>query len=156
MRDVLVDSNVLVLFLAGKINAGRIGQYCRNNLYGKDDYEYLVTLIGAYDRIVTCPNVLTEVDNLLNGITGDDKYEYLKLTKAIYQSSIEKYIASLQASQNSYFDDLGLADSVVLLMAQECDLLISADSRLCDYAKAFGMKVFDFKEYINSKLYGLV
>jgi hypothetical protein len=95
---------------------------------------------------------LTEVDNILNRITGEDKYKYLTLVKAIYKQTMEKYIKTEAVSQNWFFDTLGITDSAILMMAKESELLISGDSSLCDYAKSLNIKTFDFKEYINNRL----
>jgi hypothetical protein len=152
MRDVIIDSNIFILFLAGQINENRIKNYTRNSLYTKDDYNILLNIISDYDRIITSPNIFTEVDNILNRITGDDKYKYLVLVKTIYKQTVEKYIKTENVSENWYFDSLGVTDSAILMMAKDCELLISGDSSLCDYAKSLGIKTFDFKEFINSRL----
>jgi hypothetical protein len=151
MRDVIIDTNIFILFLAGQINENKIGVYTRNSLYTKEDYYFLLNIIANYDRIITCPNILTETDNILNRIGGEDKYKYLVLVKAIYKQTIEKYIKTEIISQNWFFDTLGITDSAILMMAKESDLLISGDSSLCDYAKSLNIKTFDFKEYINGK-----
>lgn len=152
MRDVIIDTNIFILFLAGQINENRIKNYTRNSLYTKDDYYFLLNILSRYDRIITSPNILTEVDNILNRLTGEDKYKYLLLVKRIYIQTIEKYIKTETVSKNWYFDTLGITDSVILMMAKESELLISGDSSLCDYAKSLNIKTFDFKEYLNSKL----
>jgi predicted nucleic acid-binding protein len=152
MRDVIIDTNIFILFLAGQINENRIKNYTRNSLYTKEDYYFLLNILSHYDRIITSPNILTEVDNILNRITGEDKYKYLILVKTIYKQTMEKYIKTEIISQNMFFDTLGITDSAILMMAKESDLLISGDSSLCDYAKSLNIKTFDFKEYINSKL----
>ena len=151
MRDVIIDTNIFILFLAGQINENRIKNYTRNSLYTKEDYYFLLNLLSNYDRIITSPNILTEVDNILNRITGEDKYKYLILVKTIYKQTIEKYIKTETISQNWYFDTLGITDSSILMMAKESELLISGDSSLCDHAKSLNIKTFDFKEYINSR-----
>jgi hypothetical protein len=152
MRDVIIDTNIFILFLAGQINENKIKNYTRNSLYTKEDYYLLINILSNYDRIITSPNILTEVDNILNRITGEDKYKYLLLVKTIYKQTIEKYIRTETISQNWYFDTLGITDTAILMMAKESELLISGDSSLCDYAKSLNIKTFDFKEYINSKL----
>ena len=151
-RDVIIDSNIFILFLTGQINENKIKNYTRNSLYTRDDYNLLINILSNYDRIITSPNIFTEVDNILNRITGEDKYKYLILVKKIYNQTIEKYIKTETVSQNWYFDTLGITDSSILMMAKDCELLISGDSNLCDYAKSMNIKVFDFKEYINSRL----
>jgi predicted nucleic acid-binding protein len=152
MRDVIIDTNIFILFLAGQINENKIQNYTRNSLYTRDDYYLLLNIVANYDRIITSPNILTEVDNILNRITGEDKYKYLILVKNIYKHTIEKYIKTEAVSQNWFFDALGITDSSILMMAKECELLISGDSGLCDYAKSLNIKIFDFKEYLNKKL----
>jgi hypothetical protein len=111
-----------------------------------------LNILSDYDRIITSPNILTEVDNILNRITGEDKYKYLLLVKTIYKQTIEKYIKTETVSRNWFFGALGITDSAILMMAKESALLISGDSSLCDYAKSLSIKTFDFKEYINSRL----
>ncbi|GHT82933.1 hypothetical protein FACS1894137_02820 [Spirochaetia bacterium] len=152
MRDVIIDTNIFILFLVGQINENKIKNYTRNSLYTKEDYYFLLNILSNYDRIITSPNILTEVDNILNRITGEDKYKYLVLVKTIYKQTLEKYIKTDIVSQNWFFDSLGITDSAILMMAKESELLISGDSSLCDYAKSLNIKTFDFKEYINSRL----
>jgi predicted nucleic acid-binding protein len=152
MRDVIIDTNIFILFLAGQINENRIKNYTRNSLYTKEDYYLLLNILSHYDRIITSPNILTEVDNILNRITGEDKYKYLILVKAIYKQTLEKYIKTETISQNWYFEALDITDSSILMMAKESELLISGDSSLCDHAKSLDIKTFDFKAYINSRL----
>ena len=152
MRDVIIDTNIFILFLVGQINENRIKNYMRNSLYTKEDYYFLLSVLADYDRIITSPNILTEVDNILNRIGGEDKYKYLVLAKTMYKQTIEKYIKTEKITQNWYFDSLGITDSSILMMAKDCELLISGDSSLCDHAKSLNIKTFDFKEYINSKL----
>ncbi|GHU87425.1 hypothetical protein AGMMS49944_30390 [Spirochaetia bacterium] len=152
MRDVIIDTNIFILFLVGQINENKIKNYTRNSLYTKEDYYFLLNILSNYDRIITSPNILTEVDNILNRITGEDKYKYLVLVRTIYKQTIEKYIKTDIVSQNWFFDSLGITDSAILMMAKESELLISGDSSLCDYAKSLNIKTFDFKEYINSRL----
>jgi hypothetical protein len=151
MRDVILDSNIFILFLAGQINENKIERYTRNSLYTKEEYYFLLNILAGYDKIITSPNILTEVDNILNRITGEDKYKYLVLAKAIYKQTIEKYIRTETVAQNWFFDTLGITDSSILMMAKDCELLISGDSRLCDHAKSLNIRTFDFKEYLNRK-----
>ncbi|GHU07995.1 hypothetical protein FACS1894151_03190 [Spirochaetia bacterium] len=152
MHEVLLDTNVFILFLAGQINQNRIPQYCRNSRYSRSDYYFLVDMIKKFDHIVTSPNILTEVDNILNRLNGLDKAVYIALAGNIYTHSIEKYLHSKQVAQEWYFESLGLTDSAVLIMARSCDLLISADSVLCDYARSLGINTFDFEEYKQNQI----
>ncbi|MCL2064122.1 MAG: hypothetical protein FWG98_07080 [Candidatus Cloacimonetes bacterium] len=153
MRDVIIDTNIFILYLVGQINKNRIKDYSRDQSYSEEDYFYLLNLLSKYDRLITSPNILTEVDNILNRISGEDKNKYLSIVKKTYQQTIEKFMETNLVSQNWYFDILGLTDSVIIMMAKKSDLLISGDSKLCDYAKALGINIFDFKEYQNKQIF---
>jgi hypothetical protein len=153
MRDVLLDTNVFILYLAGQINPNRIPQYCRNELFTKAAYTALQEMVRPFERLVNSPNILTEVDNILNRIHGTDKTRYLSLVKHSYSQSVEKYLHSESVARRWYFDGLGLTDSAILMMAADCDLLISADSTLCDYARSLKLPVYDFGAYLNSMLH---
>ena len=160
MREIVLDSEIFTLYLAGQINENRIDGYTRNSLWEIEDYYILTDLLRQENQdkesiIITTPNILTEADNFLNRISGEDKYKYLKLVKNIYQKSIEKYIESKSALGDEIeycFDKLGLSDFAVLKVAKESDLLISADSSLCDHAESIGIKIFDFKKYKSRQL----
>ena len=63
------------------------------------------------------------------------------------------YIKTIEAIRHYAFYDLGITDSIVLLMAKECDLLISGDSKLCDYARSLELPLIDFKGMVNDFSY---
>ena len=105
-------------------------------------------------ELIICPNITTEVDNLLNNTyQGYYKEKYVNLSKEIYKKSVEVYIKTIEAVDRYTYYDLGITDSVILLMAKNCDLLISGDSKLCDYARSMDIPLLDFKGIINQHFY---
>jgi len=150
MKTLVLDTNIFILFIIGTISPDKINSDRRTSIYKKEHYDYLLNIMKQYKNIITCPNIFTEVDNLLNQhFWGEKKLVYLKLLKEILDKSIEKYYASKDTVQDWIFEEVGLTDSVIIKMALESDLLISGDSALCEIAKSFGVQVFDFKEYVN-------
>jgi rRNA-processing protein FCF1 len=102
--------------------------------------------------LIILPNVWTEVDNLLNNFGGDQKFKYIKIIIETIKSTSEKFIDSIKGAESESFYDLGLTDSLILDYAKECDLLITSDSTLSDYAIANGIKVFDVVKNRNERL----
>ena len=89
MREVILDTNIFTLFLIGKINPLRIQNHRRTSTYTIKHYEFLLKLLNKFDSILFCPNIATEVDNLLNdNLFGEEKYEYILLTKEIFSKSV--------------------------------------------------------------------
>jgi predicted nucleic acid-binding protein len=153
MREVILDTNIFILFLIGKINPLKISNHRRTSTYTTKHYEFLLELLDKFDSILFCPNIATEVDNLLNeNLVGEDRHKYLIFTKDIFSKSVEKYLETKNVVHDWHYDSIGITDTAIIKMAKNCDLLISGDSKLCDFAKAEGINVFDFKEYINSFL----
>lgn len=153
MDNVILDSNVFILFLVGQIDPDKISSHKKTSIYTKDHYEYLLDLITPFDNILICPNITTEIDNHLNTFRGDHKRKYLYLTRKIFKKSIEQYTRTVSAVNTMHYDEIGITDSVILLMAKHCDLLVSGDSKLCDHANAEGINLFDFKNYVNETTY---
>lgn len=149
MSTLLLDTNVFIIYLSGLVNLNRIGEYSRNSFYNKNDYKHIASIIKKYDHILVSPNIKTEIDNILNHLRGDDKYNYTQLVREILNNSSEEYVKSVKGASNQLFRELGLSDCVILDMAKNVDLMVSADSQLCDYAKAQGINVLDYQEYKN-------
>ena len=83
MSDIVLDSNAFILYIVGRINPETISFHKRTSLYTAEDFYYLQELISNYDRIITCPNVLTEVDNLLaiaNYVISQNRWIFRCLT----------------------------------------------------------------------------
>jgi hypothetical protein len=58
---VLIDSNLLLLLMIGAIDRDRITTFKRTQKYSSDDFELLQQLVSKFSKIVTTPQILTEV-----------------------------------------------------------------------------------------------
>lgn len=153
MKEVILDTNVFILYIVGQINPARISKHKRTSIYTKEHYAHLLSVVQGYDRLLICPNIATEVDNLLNNFSGEDRNTYLSVSRQVFKASAEKYIETAAASDTYFYPEVGLTDAAVLSMARQCDLLISGDSRLCDHARSVNIPLFDFKAYVNETSY---
>ena len=147
-----IDSNVLVILILGLIDPNLIGKDKRTSIYEKEDFYDLLNVIGAIDKLVVLPNIWTEVDNLLNHISGSYKYQYIEKITSTIRVTSEEYVKSYVATQSQSFINLGLTDSLIMDLAKKCDFLITDDSRLSDSARANGILVYDIKSIRNEKL----
>lgn len=149
---ILIDTNALIILILGLIDRRLIDTHKRTSIYEEQDYYDLLSVIVEIENLIVLPNVWTEVDNLLNGFNGEQKHQYItKITETI-KSTSEQFMSSLIGVNSDSFFDLGLTDSLLLNLAKECDLLITSDSNLSDYAIANGIKVFDVVKNRNSRL----
>ena len=149
---ILIDTNSLILLLVGIIDPNLIKQNKRTSIYEEQDFNDLLIFIGDINNLVVLPNVWTEVDNLLNNIHRNYKYQYIEKITLIIKSTTEKFLESSTATENQVFFDLGLTDTLLLEYAKECQFLITLDSALSDYAIANGIRVYDIVKNRNNRL----
>lgn len=151
MTDLLIDTNSLVLYILGSTNPNYLKsnrKHARISAFDQRHYDLINGLIQTHDRLITSPNVWTEVDNLCtNYIHGDDKYTYINIMKVIINQSVEKYIETKESiSDPTQFYHIGITDSIILKLAESCKTLITADSMLADFARSRSITVIDMKQ----------
>lgn len=148
----LIDTNSLLIFIVGLINPKLINTHKRTSIYEEQDFYDLASVINDTKSLVILPNVWTEVDNLLNNFNKGYKVKYVKQVTVPIKSTSEKFLESKIAIESSAFYDLGITDSLLLECSKKCELLITSDSMLSDYALANGIKIYDLVKNRNKRL----
>jgi len=148
----LIDANALIILLLGLIDPKLINKHKRTSIYEEQDFNDLVAFVGDIKELVVLPNIWTEVDNLLNNFSGNYKVKYIEQITNTIKLTTEKFIQSKTATESVGFYDLGLTDSLLLEYSKDCELLITSDSSLSDYAIAHGITVFDLVKNRNDRL----
>ncbi|MFC3415767.1 PIN domain-containing protein [Algoriphagus hitonicola] len=149
---IFVDTNALILLIVGLIEKSLIASHKRTSIFESDDFENLAFLIGDLGKIVTTPNVLTEVDNLLNNFQKGHRWDYYLVIRELIAKSTEKFLESKKIIDFDSFFEVGLTDSGVLEICKNCNFLITGDSKLADYPNAYGIKVVDLVKIRNERL----
>lgn len=150
---IFIDTNALVVLLIGLMDARLLKTHKRTSIYDEKDFQNLVEFIGDFRKLVVLPNIWTEVDNLLNDFGGNQKYIYVEKIKMLINTLNEEVISSIKATECETFFHIGLTDSLVIECAKKCKLLITSDSSLSDYARAYGIKVYDMVKIRNEREY---
>ncbi len=148
---ILIDTNALIILVLGLMDPRQIKNHKRTSIYEEKDFYELVNAIGTFDRLMTLPNVWTETDNLLNNFKNSHKYNYYLVVKKLVSETSEKYLSTSRALLNDSFLELGITDSLILEIGEDCEFIITSDSKLSDYAIANGIKVYDVVKMRNSR-----
>lgn len=149
---ILIDANALIVLLIGTIDPKLLSTHKTTSIYEEQDFYDLLAVIGDLRNLVVLPNVWTEVDNLLNNFSGNYKFPYIEAITNTIANTTEKYIQAIEATRSYEFFELGLTDSLLLIHARNCKLLITSDSKLSDYATAYGLAVFDLVQNRNKRI----
>ncbi|MBI1743856.1 hypothetical protein HYR54_12440 [Candidatus Acetothermia bacterium] len=128
-KGALVDSNLLLLYFIGKYEKNLITVHKRTKKYTIKDFEIVERIFHLFSKIVTTPNILTEVSNLSgqSGSLKKIKDKYFEHFKNQIETLDENYIQSRNACQVNYFASLGLTDTAILLAAKDNYLVFTDD-----------------------------
>jgi hypothetical protein len=143
-REVLLDANLLVLWVIGTVRPDQLGQHKRVRDYQLADFHLLCGLLAQHDRLRTTPNILTEVSNLLEDRKNPENL-YLAKLGAMIQDSSENYLPATDVTaRNPIFCRLGLSDTTTLELARDGCSVITADLDLYLALVNSGAEVVNF------------
>ena len=81
--SLLVDTNLLVLFVVGAVNRNRIATFKRTRQYTKADYDLLLRVLQGFKRLYTVAHVMAEVSNLSDLVGAEGRQARLVLKEYI-------------------------------------------------------------------------
>jgi rRNA-processing protein FCF1 len=141
---LLIDTNILLLLLAGRFDRRLIGNFKRLAQFNDSDFDVLQALVSRYQRLLTTPNILTEVSSFANQLP--------EVTRAAFFGNLadelvlldERYVASRETAPGEDLRRLGLADAVTAVCAREGILVLTDDFRLAQTLRKRGLHVLNF------------
>ena len=143
-KGILVDSNLLLLMFIGYLNKDHITRFKRTQKYLPEDFELLNALLTTFDKIITTPNILTEVSNLANSLSEDYKIHFGHIFSQSIDSLNENYLESKLVINSKELLNFGLTDSVILKLVRGKYLLLTDDLKLYHHATGNGVDAINF------------
>lgn len=153
MRALLLDTNVLLLYLIGNADASRVGGK-RLQDFDLQDLERLNRFVTKRTRFVTLPNILTETSNLI----GSGKQELMvggSLLLAHFCSQVDEvYVESADAAALPLYQRLGLTDAAIWKMSNSAVKVLTCDNELHGLLIAKRIDVVNLRHFRTPKLLG--
>jgi hypothetical protein len=144
-KRLLIDTNLLVLWVIGAMNPNQISTFKRTNQYSSEDYKLLLSFIDRFRVILTTPSILTEASNLLEGYTYKGQYA-LSLLERIAQKTQEVFHSSssiMDIHSTSYLK-FGLSDALIHRVALDDCIVLTDDLNFCSYLQGQGLLAINF------------
>jgi hypothetical protein len=137
--------SLFLLFVIGSYDSNEIPKFKRTQTFVPEDYFTLIRIVDLYDKILTTPNILTEVSNL----TGQIKEYQISDCFNIFSKSIELldeyYFTSIDVSKRNEFINYGLTDtSIIHLMNENECMVLTDDFKLYNYLSSQGLDAINF------------
>jgi hypothetical protein len=128
-KGVLVDTNLLVLFLVGSVNKRRIGEFKRTQNFTVEDFDLLSQLIPWFGTLVTTPHVLSQVSDLTD-LPGKDLHAVRRLFNILVEQMEESYHLSRVFVTHDLFSRLGVTDAAIATVCSTGILVLTTDLNL--------------------------
>lgn len=108
-----------------------------------EDFELLTIFLRQFARIVTTPNILTEVSNLSNALPEAKKAEYFTWFANRLTLLKEEYVRS-EVAFGSRWAKFGLTDAAIAEIARNRYLVLTDDFRLSQALQDEGIDTLNF------------
>lgn len=143
-RGVLIDANLLVLYLVGHVNRKRIANFRRTQSFTLKDFDLLVGLVNYLGpRIVSTPHVLSQTSDLTK-LNGDELRAVRDLMKALVEKIEEQYDPAKDLVSHPLFARLGLGDAGIATVCSKKILVLTTDLALWIGLQNLGVDAVNF------------
>jgi hypothetical protein len=141
---ILVDSNLLLLLLAGLCDRSLVTKLKRLNAYRLEDFDLLFSFCRLFERTVTTPHILTEVSNLSEKGEASVVRLFFEFLSRHFMKLHEHYEQSAVLAQDTLFVRFGLADSGLSKASADGLLVLTDDLRLYAALERRGAPAINF------------
>jgi len=143
-RGLLVDTSLLLLFLVGVLDPGRIERFKRTKSFTIEDFGVLKRMVLFFTRVVTTPNILTEVSNLLRQLPEGTREESSSVFSKAVDKINEEYTSSRDLAAQNHFPKFGLTDSSIIETCRLRYLVLTVDLPLFAFLTNSGLDAINF------------
>ena len=143
-KGIIIDTNILLLYLIGRVNRERIPRFKRTAQFTPEDYDILLELVSKFKKVITTLNILTEVNSLANQLGEPERSRCLVMFTRLISQIEEKYFESSTVAGYESFSRFGLTDCGIILLAKNKYLVLTDDLKLHLYLKALGIDTINF------------
>ena len=143
-KGLVIDSKPLLLYFVGLYDPGQIARFKRTQTYTIEDFHLLQRFVTCFRRVVTTPNILTEVSNLSGQLPEPIKSAYFRDLKKHVGVVHERYRPSRLVCQNPHFVRFGLTDSAIVDLSMKKYLVLTDDLPFYGLLQRLGIDAINF------------
>lgn len=153
-KGILIDTNLLLVYFVGSYDPLLIPKFKRTLAFTIEDFYILKRAFEFFSKVVTTPNILTEVNSFSNQLSADIKPTYYAKMAERVSTLEEHYLTSNSICALEHFKKFGLTDSGLIDLVKDKYLALTDDFRLASYMQNVGIDVINFNHIrtLNWKL----
>ena len=146
-KSVFVDTNLLLLYLVGTFQRERVLTFKRTSQFTLAQFDFLVALIGRFEKVATTPHILTEINGLANALPANTKRSWGQFFAVAIDTQLEIYNPARVIANAAAFLPFGLTDAAIEIAAAEL-LTLTEDTRLAAFLRQEGLDALSLTELL--------
>jgi hypothetical protein len=143
-KGLLIDTSLLLLYFVGMYDEDRIPKFKRTMIFTASEFILLATIFKEFDKIITTPNILTEVSNLSGQLPSDLRILFFTDFANRLPILQEEYTPSASISSSTHFRSFGLTDAGIVETVRGNYLVLTADLELFGLLQNLGIDAINF------------
>lgn len=141
---LLIDTNIMLLYVVGLVNRERIPRFKRTQQFIPEDFDLLSQIVAFFQTIVTTPNILTEVNSFVNQLGEPERSRCMSLFGQAITNMQEEHQASTTLAIFPEFQRFGLTDCGIASAARDRYLVLTDDLRLAAHLQSQNIDTLNF------------
>jgi hypothetical protein len=150
-RTAVLDTNVLLLLLAGETDASLLRTFKRVDSFTEMDLELLTTTLQPFREIITTPHVLAEVSNFVDQAPLYKRADLISALQRFVEENAEHYEYARRLVVRAEFRWLALADTGLVSLSSEA-VIVTTDYQLANQIALDGGHVINFNHLRGQQL----
>lgn len=122
--------------------------------YDQGDQVFPKTLMDRSSGLLFTPDILKETSNLVRYVSDPLRSQAARMLSVLVDDADERFVESRRAIERTEYQRLGLADCVMLLLAESSATLLTDDLSLYLAEKSAGYDAIDFTQLRDPSLNG--
>jgi len=144
-KGIILDTNIFLLYLVGIFDKSFIREFDRTKMFDEASFNLLFRFVNNFKRIITTPNIITELSNFSFKISEPKLSNFLQTFIVYLRTAKESYIQKDILFNNKAFCKVGITDaSIIETVKKEKLLVLTTDFELTGILRANKFDVINF------------
>ncbi len=126
-RGVLIDTNLLLMYLVGLYDRDYVPGFKRTQQYTVEDFDIVHKFVRPFHLLVTTPHVLSELSNLSKALKDQRAATYFVTLVEVLKRATEVHIEKDRLLADQRLPRFGFTDLSLLEAARELKCLVLTD-----------------------------
>lgn len=150
--QVVLDTNLFIVFIIGYIDINLIPKVKRLSAYNTDDFNLISNIFDSSEKLVITNSIVTETCNLLDSLNNNYEYKVFKIMIEYLKNAHDKTINMIDIINNPAFIKFGFTDAEIYQLSNQGCVVFTDDLKLYHFVSNQGKIVYNIK-HIRQNIY---